>query len=269
MIGFIIGAYLLIASISDIRTREIPDILSYSFIASGLAFSAIKSIIYWDLSFLISLSAVILLWLISLLLFYGGQWGGGDSKLLMGMGAWYGLSIKMGVFFLNLFVFGAVYGLLFALILVLKNRKKILPFIRKYHRERLFVRIASFLLLISVFFITDRFTQLLVLMLDALFFFGYYAILFIKAVESEVLVKKIPVSKLTEGDWVLDTVKVGKDIIYQPKKTGITIPDIEMLKKNSIKEVTVREGIPFVPSFFIAFVITEMAGPWITRIIHF
>ena len=66
------------------------------------------------------------------------------------------------------------------------------------------------------------------------------------------MVKRVHPKYLTEGDWLFKDVKVGKKTI---KKSwdGLTKKDIRLLKKK--KFVMIRYGIPFSPSFLIAFII--------------
>ncbi|GIU69536.1 MAG: hypothetical protein KatS3mg002_0772 [Candidatus Woesearchaeota archaeon] len=44
--------------------------------------------------------------------------------------------------------------------------------------------------------------------------------------------------------------------ITGPKDLGISKEQIELLKKSKIKKVLVKEGIPFIPAFLIAFILT-------------
>lgn len=272
----IIGFYLFIASYFDFKSREVPDILSYTFIASGLVFNAILSIIFWDYSYILfSVLGFLVFWGLSLLLYYAGQWGGGDAKLLMGIGGWYGLQFvafpKIGLFFINLLVFGAIYGLVYGFVLVIINIKKILKFIQDksdIKKQRFWVRIIAIAIFSTIFLVKERQLQIIILLLDFLLFFGYYSIVFIKALEKTVLLKKIPISKLTEGDWVTDEIKVKGKTIFKPKKTGITFDDIKLFKKYKIKKTLVREGIPFIPSFFIAFIATELTKPWLLAMLN-
>jgi hypothetical protein len=84
----------------------------------------------------------------------------------------------------------------------------------------------------------------------------------IKTVEKTCLLKKIEVKNLTEGDWVLDKIKLKNADKYIYTKTGITEKGIKMLQKSSKKTVLVKEGIPFVPSFLFAYVLTLFFGNW-------
>ena len=93
-----------------------------------------------------------------------------------------------------------------------------------------------------------------------------YLWLMITCVEKVHMIKQIKVSKLTEGDWVIKPVEKNKKVIYEPSKTGLTKEDIMLLKKNKISRVTVKEGIPFVPSFLIAYIVTLILGNWFLTI---
>ena len=72
---------------------------------------------------------------------------------------------------------------------------------------------------------------------------------------------KIPVNKLVEGDWVLEEVKVGKKVLVAAKY-GITKEQIAELKKAKVKRVLVKEGIPFVPSFLLAYILALIFYTW-------
>jgi len=123
--------YLLIASISDLRTREVYDWLNYGAVASGLGINLIFTLANFDYMFAFkSLLGFGVFFVIAYALFYTGQWGGGDSKILMGLGAMIGIDVSfktpqfLAWFFINALVIGAIYGLFWSMFLVFKNRKK-------------------------------------------------------------------------------------------------------------------------------------------------
>jgi len=278
---FIIGIYLIIASYSDFKTREVPDILSFTFIALGIMFNLARTIIFWDISYIaFSIAGSIALIILSLILFYGGQWGGGDAKLLIGIGAWYGITLfefpKLITFLVNMLIFGAVYGVIYAIYLALSNRSKIKEYMNEQGKKLIvskrIIRIAVIIMIISAILLWENQIAILFFSLAVLMFFGFYALIFVRAIESKVLIKTISITKLTEGDWVLDTIKKGKTVYFTPKKTGVSKQDIILLQKlhsqKIIKEVKVKDGIPFIPSFLIAFIITEIAGTWFLRILN-
>ena len=56
---------------------------------------------------------------------------------------------------------------------------------------------------------------------------------------------------MTEGDWLAEEVVIqGKKVL---KKKTLTNSDIEKLHTHKISSVLIKEGIPFVPSFLIAY----------------
>jgi len=86
--------------------------------------------------------------------------------------------------------------------------------------------------------------------------FHQFLVLLIKAIEKVHLCKTIPVSKLTEGDWITKDIYINKKLIYKKSSPGIEKEQIALLKKYQIKTVPIKEGIPFVPAFLIGFILT-------------
>ena len=125
--------YLTVASYTDLKKREVPDWLNFGLIFSALGLRTLFSFEYgWTLLINGILGLLVCLG-IAYLFYYTNQWGGGDSKLLMGMGAVIGLGLNFNklsdsnfnliVFFVGLFVFGAIFALMWSLILAVRKRK--------------------------------------------------------------------------------------------------------------------------------------------------
>ena len=85
-------------------------------------------------------------------------------------------------------------------------------------------------------------------------------ILFVKAVEKACMLKRVKPSELTEGDWIAKDVIVKNKRICGPKDLGIEKAQIRQLIRLKIKSVIIKVGIPFVPSFLLAFVLTLWIG---------
>ena len=124
---------LFLGSMTDLKTREVPDWINYGLIISGLSLNLLFSAIYSDPTFIInSIIGLAIFFGIAYFMFYAGQWGGGDSKMLMGLGAIIGIDVGfkrpqfLSGFFINALFAGAVYGLLWSISLAYKNRKKFL-----------------------------------------------------------------------------------------------------------------------------------------------
>ncbi len=270
LISIIIIAALFIATITDLKTREVPNWLSYSLIFIGLGVRGIYSLVYSDMTFFVyGAAGFIVFLLLAYALFYTGQWGGGDSKLLMGMGALIGLEFSKDAFLIsfliNILLVGAVYAIIFSVILALLNPKKIINSFKKISSQRnVFIARRGVLLLVLFLVIVSWFFELsmriMLLSLAGLTFVMFFIWLFVKSVEMSCMIKMAPVSKLTEGDWVVKDVMHKGKRVAGPKDLGISLKQIQKLKRLKIKKVLIKQGIPFVPSFLIGFILTLIYG---------
>jgi len=285
MIYFILVAvaflWTLFATASDIKTREVPDWLNYSLVAIGIGLRAIYSIASKEWTFLLyGIAGLFAFFLVGNFLYYTRQWGGGDAKLLMGYGVVFGSypdtllgyfnpNLNMpfiAIILINILLVGAVCGLVYSVVLAAKNKEKFLKEIKRLGKSKEFIKngklvvvVSAAAFIINLFFINANIK--IILYLFALFALLYYIIfLFIKSVENIAMYKKVRIEKVTEGDWIANNVVVNGRVVYRPERTGITKRNIMMLKRLKVKNVVVREGIPFVPSFFIALIISLIWG---------
>ena len=266
---------LLIGSITDFQKREVHDYVSYSLIFAGFGISIIYSILTGTFYILQTVMGFGIGVGLAYAMFYLGQWGGGDSKLLMGLGAVFGFNIfniysifgeknlLFMLFLINVIIAGAVYGLLFSVYLAIKHRKQFIKNIKVW-ADKKEIKLARIILLtftvvsaLIIIFLIPQEYKLVFLSIVALLFFIFYIWLFVKIIEESCMIKSIPVSKLTEGDWIYEDVYIGKKYITGPKDLGISKKQINLLKNNKkIKTVLIKEGIPFIPAFLIAFILT-------------
>ena len=268
---------LLVGSLTDLKTREVPDWVNYGLIISGVSLNLLFSVIYMDVSFIInSLAGLLIFFGFSYLMFRFGQWGGGDSKMLMGLGAMIGIDVRfrnpqfLSGFFINTLFAGAVYGLLWSIFLAFRNRKKFMKEINKELSRKNFVKIKKImltclaLLLAALFFIKVFYAKIVILSAAFLILTTFYVWVFVKAIEKSAMYRLVEPSKLTEGDWIVNDVHIGRQYICGPKDLGIEKRQIrklvEFYKKGKVKKILIKEGIPFVPSFLIAFIITFLLG---------
>ncbi len=266
---FIALIVLIIASYTDFRKREVPDWLNYGLIFAGVGISGIASIVFYDYHYILySLTGLALGIAIALGMFYAGQWGGGDSKLLMGLGALIGLTFSINAFYVsflvNIFMVGAVYGFVWSIVLVFRNWKNFTVAFKKLWNERK-NRIARFsltalLLILIVLSIAVKELAIALIGTGLLVILGYFLFIIAKTVEACCMFKWISASKLVEGDWIAEAVYVGKKKIVGVKRLGLDAKDVELLHKLKNKKVLVKEGIPFVPAFLLAFIFTYFWG---------
>lgn len=261
------------ASIFDIRSREIPDWLNFSMLTFGLGASLIFSISlsnYFIILFSVIGAAVG--WLLGYLFYKANQWGGGDAKALIAIGSLMGFNFQSSfplfiTFVINILVVGAFIGFFFTFVYAVhdrkmfrKNFKKLLT-TKKILRIRRVIIIVCFILLVSAIFVKNPLSFFFVVF-SATIFFLFYFVMYTRVVEKTSMHKTIPMSKLTEGDWVLQDVKYGKRVLCKTKDC-INKRQLELLqkyKKNS--SVVIKLGMPFLPSFFIAFILTLLFRNW-------
>ncbi len=281
---------LAIASYTDIKTLEVPDWLSYSLIAIGLIGNLLFSIYYSDSIYIIrSLLGLVISVILGLIMFYTGQWGGGDSKVLFGIGAIIGINYPFTIdflftdfffkFIINMLFAGAVYGIIWITVMAVKNRKFLFKTLKKsfqdnkFKRIRLITGLISIIFLASIYFLPflDSKSKIISSILVIILYFMNYLFVFVRAVEKVSMIKMIDPEKLTEGDWIVDEIKINGKYIAGPKDLGIEKSKIQELikykKQGKIKKVKVKYGIPFVPSFLISMIYTTISDSII--LLHF
>jgi len=277
---------LLVGSYTDLKTREVPDWLNYGLMVFGIGFALIVSLL--NFNFLILAHSVVgfLVFVgFGLLMFYAGQWGGGDSKMVMGLGALLGLKFALDpplfglsfqdflpAFLVNSLLVGVVYGMAWAFYMAFKNKKEFAKtsktFIEKFRFLRIVFLFAIIAAAVAYFFIQDFVLKIYTMTLLILPIITFYLWVFGKAVEKSCMLKKVSPEKLTEGDWIAKDVFVDGKRITGPKDLGIDKDQIKELiqlkKQKKVNLILIKEGIPFVPSFLIAFIITLAYGAWFT-----
>ena len=266
----IVVLVLFIASLIDFKKREVPDTLSIGLIVVAVILKLLHAYELSDSSVLVnSLIGFLIFFGLSLVLYYTRQWGGGDAKLFMALGIalpYYPLELTifnpnlnlnfMLIMVFNVLVFGFLWGLFYMIYLLVKNKEKL---------NKLKIKVNKFYFLFPLaFVILSLFFQyeLRILLLILAFLTLIYPYLFqvIKFVEKEILTYKLKVSKLTEGDWILNDIYYKKQKIYSKKSPGVTLKQIELFKKYKLKEFIVREGIPFVPAIFLGILFSLIFG---------
>ncbi|MBU2638109.1 MAG: A24 family peptidase [Nanoarchaeota archaeon] len=259
---------LLIATYTDFKTGEVPDWLSFSFIISALGVRLIHSLVYSDwLYFLYGLIGFGVMYGFGLLIYYSRQWGGGDAKILMGLGAAFATApfAYSGNFpyllaiVANIFIAGGVYGLLWGFYVFFsrfsKTTKAVQDNLLRNKKQYMLMLAVSIAVLVSSFFFKG--SSRIILMFIPILFIAYMMLyLFIKSTESAGMYEKVSVSKLTEGDWIANDVRVKGKLICSKKDPGITKEQIKALKKAKIKSVVIKKGIKFLLALLVGTAVT-------------
>lgn len=261
---------LIIASISDLKTREVPDLLSYGFLIFAIGYGLLRGLAAasW-MPVLQMLVGGLVLGAIGMLLYYSGQWGGADTKLVAGVGALLGLWLghyDAALFLLLTILAGALYGLGFTIFLAIRDRNRFMGAMRRKLRTRRTMMLRRVvltlcvLMLLALLLLPQQIVLPMLVIVVILYAF-FYLWVFVETVEKETLIKEYTVDRLTEGDWIWKEVKVKGETICGPKDYGITREQIARLKTLGVTHVTVKEGIPFVPSFLVGFILLWIVLP--------
>ena len=274
VLGTLTLIVLLIAAYTDLKTREVPDWLNYAFIFAAVGIRTLFSFQdgwFTVVSGFLGLMAGLLL---ACVFYYTNQWGGGDGKLLMGLGATIGIaypftaaSLALLWYFLLVLLIGALFGLLWMSVIALPKRllvgrewKKYLFLYKGFHLGTAALSLA--LLLVSI-----QISLSWWLVPVPLLFF--YLFLFVLSVEKVGFCKEIPIGNVTEGDWLAQAVRVnGKKI-----RLGKTLEksDLAILyrlaREKKISTVVIKQGVPLVPSFLLAYLMMMFGKEWVLNIL--
>ncbi len=252
-------AWIIFATVQDLRTREVANWLNFSLIIFALGFRFFYSLFSESFGFFYQgLIGLGIFFVLGNALYYGRMFAGGDAKLMIALGAVLpfseifkiNLRIFASFFFIFLFV-GAFYGLIVSLYLGLKNFKKFRrEFSKRLKSKRKFIYAFMFL---GVLLMALGFIENLLFYTGVLVFVLPYFYLYAKSVEEVCMIKKIKTKYLTEGDWLYKDLRVGKKTI-KASWDGLNKREIELIRK-AHKEIKIKQGIQFVPVFLVSFVV--------------
>ncbi len=262
MLAILLLCALAIAAWRDLQVREIPDLLSLGLVVVGVLGAIAIAIVERNPSVLYaSATGALAGFGAGWLLYRARQWGGGDVKLLAGVGAILGLwapDYRLLAHIILLAFAGTVWGLTYSAWLVWRHRvvfrRAFTARIREpaIHRARTALvgcGIAGLLALL----VTPLWAQLAILCALCGAYLLFYTWIVSRTLENAVLTRSLPVARLMEGDWIIrDVRKKDGKVLVPARKTGVSADDIAALRRAKIKTVMVREGIPFVPAFLLA-----------------
>ena len=250
--------------IYDLKTSNVPDSVCILMIASALMLYSISGFLTGDFTSLINSFIVGGLFLsFGLLMYFTGQWGGGDGELLVAMGFLLsGLPLVKSIFpifslslsfFVNSFFIGAIYSIAYSLVLVYRNPSISKDFVSNMRSSRMSLILLLVIAVSLLFLVISQF------ILSAISFFIAVLIFFqrfSKTIEKS-FYRKIPVSKLKVDDML------GEDIpkirLYKRYIKGLTEKQIDKIRKVK-RYVVVREGIRYGIVFPLSLVFTLLFG---------
>ncbi len=261
----------IIASICDLVTTEIPDNLVHFMMAFGILFYFLYYIFTSNPTPLLnSLLYGFSFLAFGFLLYFFGQWGGGDAKML---GA---IAFLLPVlqtptlnfplsFLINVFFIGAAYIIVYALIFSFTKPRLFSIFFKSTKKEwkkivSLFflIFLGFFLLQLSFFNASFEISLKNSAYVSSFSTLAALVISFCKIVEEYGFKKRIPTSKLKVGD-VLATSKIWE---------GLTEKEVRRIKRTK-KFVWIKEGVRFAPVFFISILFSLIYGDCVSLLFSF
>lgn len=258
---FIAIFWMIFASIQDIKRREVENWWNFSLIIFVLVFRALLSIEtlnYWY--FIWGLIGLVFGLIVANLFYYARLFAAGDAKLLMALGTILPLSldwftnVQIALIYLVLLLFaGSVYGIIYSLGMMIwnfKNFKK--EFVKQFKKYRKLILYVEFFSLIGVLvFVYLNFY--LGLALCSLVFLSPILLVYAKSIEEACMIKIVDKKQLTIGDWLYSSIKIGNKKI-NPNWEGLSEKELDLIQKKYKGKVAIKQGLPFVPAFLIAFI---------------
>ncbi|RLJ01608.1 MAG: hypothetical protein DRP11_04120 [Candidatus Aenigmatarchaeota archaeon] len=278
----------LAASYFDLKTTEIPDRIPLSMFILGLSvhlYTFLKTGDIWSLGYPLLVGGS--LFLLGILMYYTGQWGGGDAKLLGAVGfllprAPQGFSSSLFInfpisFLMNLFLVGAVYIIFYSFIFAFMNQNVIKGFLRDLKGSTkefgifvISVTLTTFAIFIGVGLrwgvsLSNIISNLIIPVYLIPASIGIFVLWrFLRVVEETGFRKRINVKHLKEGDMLGEDIKelgLSSKIIR-----GLTSEEVERIRKSGKKKIWIKEGVRFGPAFPIALAITLLYGSLIVAL---
>lgn len=261
VVGFGLGGYW------DLKTTEFPDWLPYSMIVLALVVRGVYSFATGDFTPLINSVMIGVVFLaFGLALYFSKQWGDGDAWLLGALGflfpdpAGFAFSSFFPfpiIMFFNFFFIAFLYLLVYSIALGIRSRDASRKFFSelKGNSRNIVAMIVVFSALCMGMFIYFHYFYMIpihiisqLLLLPPLFIVLVFFLHYGRFVEKNMFKRKIPASKLREGD-----------VLVSDKWRGLTKKEVAELKEKG-GEVWIKEGVRFAPVFVITLLVTIFFG---------
>jgi Flp pilus assembly protein protease CpaA len=248
------------AGLYDLKTSNIPDKLCILMIVAGLAIHTYTGFITGDYNILISsLMTGGLFLAFGIIMYVTGQWGGGDGELLVAIGVLVpSLSLARTYFpfavsfFINSFFVGAVYSVIYSVVLASRNPEITRKFVKSINHPKFLMLVVSLAALAIVSFSYSKVLSFLFFMSMTLALFWKFA----KTIDKG-FYRRISTSKLKVDDMIgedIPRLKIHKNLIR-----GLTKEEVRKIKRMK-KFVMIKEGIRYGLVFPLSLLFTLFFG---------
>lgn len=244
-----------IAGFWDLLTTEVPDeipVLMASAGVFGWYFYSLSTGYFAPLFYSIVIGTAILI--AGMLLYKKGHWGGADALILAAIAytiPLFNSQLFMPLFILNLTIVGSIYTIIYAVVIGVMNRRIFGYFINDMKANWKIVSAIPGMFALLILFLISFYTYANIFPFLWIFFLVVFLTIFWRygvVIEHKVFKKRILSSRLKPGDVV-------ENMIWR----GIAENEIRKIREKK-KYVVIKEGVRFVPAFFITLVATLMHG---------
>ena len=250
---FFIG--IVVACLQDLKRREVDNWLNLFLLMASFSFVFFRAIFDKDATIVFQAGfALVIMFAVMNLFYYGRVFAGGDAKLLFAMTVFFigatfvATVINIGIFLLFLMVAGSIYGLIYSVVLYVGNFKNVNKKIFK-GLSNLWVR---YIILVGVVLFMFSYVNWIFLFFAIFVWVLPVLYVFAKGLEDVAMTRTVSGKELREGDWLVEDVKV-KGKVIKADWDGLSSESIRLLRGK--KKVLIKEGLPFVPAFLIAFIL--------------
>jgi len=270
-------ALLALASIEDLKTGEIPEKISHSLIISTLVISILASIMQkTPTPFSQTIGLGFLYFTFAYIIYRLGQWGGGDVKLMAGIGCALGLIDAIGyqwpnvsimpyslTFIIDMGFLALPYAIIYSIFITVK-KPEVLIELASYVRDKKIILLMalSFIPTIASYYGGYETLSLVYLIMPAVLL----CLTYLKAVEETALKKEIPVKDLVEGDVLVNAPETQKSkITLKHTFEGLSQAQVIELKRLVTEglipeKIQIRWGIKFAPILLLSFAASVWLG---------
>ena len=268
--------FLAAASYFDLRDGEIPDKLSFTLALLMVAFSLLSVVFGYGIALLRSAPVGVAYFAFGYLLYRLGQWGGGDVKIMGGVGLSLGLLDYLGFhwsnvelapyylsFFVNMGIASIPYIIAYSVILSFRKPSVLSKFRQTMGSWRFILGFSLLAVPPVAAYLSGRTLVSYVMALPPLYLL---LSIYLKSVEYEALQKTVSVSDLSEGDVLAEDLVVdGVRIESKRSIEGMYCQKAEEIKKLALDgkippEIRVKWGVKFVPIIALAYALTLYRG---------
>jgi len=262
----------LYASYTDFKAKLVPDNLVYGMIGLGILIRLVQAFLSGFESVYFTLTTFLIYSVIGFVFYRFRGWADGDFGMFVAISLFLpsNQTAPWPAYFSyisNLAFIGVAYAFIYTI--YLGFQPKIFRYWSKGMTQPAWF--ISFVLGILLGFATN----ILGLTYVPGFVFGFitYPLIMVSTSLNKFMKRWVLPKELETGDWVLEDVRVGRKVVISKDNPGLSreqIIELEKLyDKGRVKKVLIKDGIPFIPVFFLSYLASVFYGDLIYSLVLF